>query len=96
MERGKPFWHTLLPNGKPLHLDNDLSLLLSTSPLIHTVVIGCGMTSLSSLITLSTHLPPDELISLDACGISDSATGRNGGHQFMEVAGGKGDGRRRC
>lgn len=81
---GEVFWHSLLPDGTPVQICDAVPLTA------RTVVIGCGLTGLSCAWTLaSAEAKLDfetQVVALDARGIGDGATGRNGGHHYPEVA----------
>lgn len=76
-ECGQPFWHTLLPEGKPVALGSGTEV----SGVVDTVIIGCGLTGASCAYALS-QLGGGSVLVLEARGIGDGATGRNGGHQW--------------
>ncbi|GBG27972.1 Hypothetical Protein FCC1311_041952 [Hondaea fermentalgiana] len=79
----RPFWHTLLPDGKPVAV-NDLADDESCRR-VGVLVIGCGLTGASAAYHLSQKLGSEVLV-VDARDLADGATGRNGGHQWAEVA----------
>ena len=74
-----PFWHTLLPEGEPVKVENDLIKEADV------VVIGAGLTGISTAFHLLKNKPDLKVQVLEARGLCDGATGRNGGHQFGEV-----------
>mmetsp|Transcript_4961 Transcript_4961/g.10312 ORF Transcript_4961/g.10312 Transcript_4961/m.10312 type:complete len:454 (-) Transcript_4961:142-1503(-) len=88
-----PFWYSCLPEDKPVQI-HDLTTKFTTQDLsvqhrVKALVIGCGMTGASVAFHLaksSVLNPSEDILVVEARGLCDGATGRNGGHQLAEVA----------
>ena len=77
-----PYWHSLLPGGKPVQI--------CTTPeefekRVDAVVIGGGLTGMSCAYHLA--MAGETVKVLEARGLADGATGRNGGHSWPEPHG---------
>ena len=74
-----PYWHSLLPDGKPVQTQADVGEFKKERDV---AIIGGGLTGMScALHALKLGL---SVIVIDARGLADGATGRNGGHCWPE------------
>ena len=74
-----PYWHSLLPDGKPVQIEAPEEELAKER---QVAVIGGGLTGMScALHALKLGL---SVVVVDARGLADGATGRNGGHCWPE------------
>jgi glycine/D-amino acid oxidase-like deaminating enzyme len=82
MQAGVPYWHSLLPGGRPVAAGDAAAPL--PQGCVESVVIGCGLTGAACALALAEG--GRSAVVLDARGLGDGATGRNGGHQFRALA----------
>ena len=74
-----PYWHSLLPDGKPVQIEAPDEEFAKER---QVAIIGGGLTGMScALHALKLGL---SVVVVDARGLADGATGRNGGHCWPE------------